>query len=159
MRTTITHKSTIAVIAFVGTAMLIAGIAAPVTATSAPFCESTTIGGNFTSPFGQVGSWTLTTDVTPSSVSQRGALVQGGLSGTFTNNLGLSPAVVGGWSFNTATGKLLMKVVGANFYIDYAFLNLPSAGFTVQGSLHVVGQQPVPLVETAPTVIIPVTCS
>ncbi|HKT22761.1 MAG TPA: hypothetical protein VJR06_09170 [Nitrososphaerales archaeon] len=72
---------------------------------------------------------------------QKGALTQGALSGTFDGN-----AVQGGYSFNTATGKLLAKVVGAGYEIDLAFVTSGApAGFTFIGTYHVVGQAPLML--------------
>ncbi len=81
------------------------------------------------------------------AVLQRGDLTQGIVAGTYN----ASPAL-GGYSFNTATGKMLAKVLGTGFAIDLAFLDLnPSVGFTFQGILHIPGQQPVMLVNVSGT--------
>jgi hypothetical protein len=90
----------------------------------------------------------------------RGTLTLGALGGSYNITKTVIYTVMGGYQFNTATGKLLAKVVGTmgttGFEIDLAFLDLPSAGFTFQGIIHIIGQQPQMLANLSGTGL---TCS
>ncbi len=153
----------LATIAFLSLAFIVPSPALAASTTSCTWTlDASSLGGiAATASAGVTGSWA-------SSLAGIGApnaeLIQGGLAGTFTytptSGTVTGGAVTGGWSFNPATGKLLMKVfaVTGTFYIDFAFLNLPSPGFTFQGSLHVVGQQPIALVMEPPAVFPKVAC-
>ncbi len=124
-----------------------------------PTCAATTtdFGGVFVSPTGPIGTWSMS-GFTLTSQSQLGQLFQGTLTATFTSTLGVGGGVIGMWSFNTATPKLLMKVQGSTYSIDFAYLNLPLAGFTFQGVLHIVGQMPVPMRQTSSSSA-PISCA
>ncbi len=99
-------------------------------------------------------------DFTLTSHSQLGQLFQGTLTATFTSTgpLIVSETVTGTWSFDTATGKLLMKVQGSTYSIDFAYLNLPLQGFTFQGMLYIVGQMPLPMRQTSSSAL-PISCA
>ncbi|MDE1854221.1 MAG: hypothetical protein KGI38_10830 [Thaumarchaeota archaeon] len=83
----------------------------------------------------------------------KGALVQGAACGVYSDTILGTVPVCGGWSYNTSTGKALMKLVPADgsnsFALNLAFLYLPPVGFTFQGIIHTNGQGPVMLSATS----------
>ena len=95
---------------------------------------------------GIVGAFTMHLDGSTTVV--KGSLAQGVAYGTYNGT-----PVVGGFSYNTATGKALMKLVPADgsnsFALNLAFLYLPPVGFTFQGIIHINGQGPVMLSATS----------
>jgi len=160
MRVAITSKTILAAAAISFLAFMLVPI--PSVRASSPSCSlATTISGVFVSPpppGSPSGTWVQTFTNPPIATFQIGALIKGASGGTFTVD-GISlGSVTAFWSFDTATGKVLMKVIGVGFYVDYAFLNLPSGvGFTFQGMLHIVGMHPEAMAESP--LVVPVTCS
>jgi len=147
-------------ISFLGLVLVpIPSFAAPL-----PTCTGTSFMGIFVTPpppGSSPGTWTQSIDSVV-VLGQRGPLVLGKFVGTFTSSIppptGFSGTVNGFWSLNTATGNLLMKAFGSFFYIDYAFLDLPSVGssFIFQGVLHIVGQPPIAM---ATNPVAPIKCT
>ncbi len=81
---------------------------------------------------------------TGSSLIQKGALIQGQISGTLNGD-----QVSGGFSYNTASDKLLAKLMSTSYELNLAYVTSGvAAGFTFIGTIHIVGQQPLMLSTT-----------
>ncbi len=146
MRETVTSKTILATAAIA--LLALAFVPASAFASSAPPVGFTLnmSGVVGTSPINVLGYFNIQL-AGAADMPAKGSLVQGTTYGIYTDQNNVAYTVYGGWSYNTATGKALMKLVEVNgaFTMNLAFLNLPSSGFTFQGIIHMTGQGPVML--------------